>query len=297
MIAVTGANGFLGRHMVRAFNERNIPYLALLREGTYPDGILTERGRVVDFRSVHELGKAFQGAQQILHLAGRVNGSIEELQESNVNLMRRLAEAAKRARVTRIVYLSSVAAQMKKGPYGIAKWESEEILKQSGIPYVIFRAALIYGTGDTKNIAMMEKMLKSLPVLPLLGGGRFMIQPVYVEDIVPAVVRALEGDRMNRTYNLAGPEQISLKEMVEILAARLGKKPLLVPVPLKPVQAFARFWSLLFPGTHLPVKQILELDQHRAFEIEEARNEMGFNPRVFQEGVRAMAAWEPVCAG
>lgn len=297
MIAVTGANGFLGRHMIQAFRERNISYVALVRRETQPTGIPRERCRVVDFRNAGELAKVLQGIPQVLHLAGRVNGSIEELQESNVNLMRRLVEAAKRTGVTRIVYLSSVAAQMKKRPYGISKWESEEILKHSGIPYVIFRGALIYGAGDTKNIALIEKMLKLLPVLPLLGGGRFLIQPVCVEDVVPVVVRALEGDRKNRTYNLAGPEQISLKEMIHLLARRLGKKPLLVPVPLKPVQAFTRFWSLLFPGTRLPVKQILELDQHHAFEIDEARNELGFNPRPFKEGVRAMTAGEPVCAG
>ena len=297
MIAVTGATGFLGRHMIRALSERNLPSVALVRKGTLPVGIRQEGYRLVDFRNVDELAKSLEGVHQVLHLAGRVNGPIEELQESNVSLMRRLVEAAKRARVTRIVFLSSVAAQTKKGPYGIAKWESEEILRSSGIPYVIFRAALIYGAGDTKNLALMEKMLKVLPVLPLLGGGRFMIQPVYVEDVVPVVVRALEGDRKNRIYHLAGPEQISLKEMIDLLAARLGKKPLLIPVPLKPVQVLTRFWSFLFPGTRLPVKQILELDQHGAFEIEEARSEMGFSPRTFQEGMCAMAAPEALCAG
>jgi len=214
VIAVTGATGFLGRHMIRALSERNLPSVALVRKGTLPVGIRQEGYRLVDFRNVDELAKSLEGVHQVLHLAGRVNGPIEELQESNVSLMRRLVEAAKRARVTRIVFLSSVAAQTKKGPYGIAKWESEEILRSSGIPYVIFRAALIYGAGDTKNLALMEKMLKVLPVLPLLGGGRFMIQPVYVEDVVPVVVRALEGDRKNRIYHLAGPEQISLKEMI-----------------------------------------------------------------------------------
>lgn len=297
MIAVTGATGFLGRHMIRALSERNLPSVALVRKGTLPVGICKEGYRTVDFRNVDELAKSLEGAHQVLHLAGRINGPIQDLQESNVHLMRRLVEAAKRSQITRIVFLSSVAAQTKKGPYGIAKWESEEILRASGISYVILRAALIYGAGDTKNIALMEKILKGLPVLPLLGGGRFMIQPVYIEDVVPVVVRALTGDRINRTYHLAGPEQISLKEMIDLLAVRLGKSPLLIPVPLKPVQVLVRFWSLLFPGTRLPVKQILELDQHGAFEIEEARSEMGFSPRTFQEGVRAMSAPEALCAG
>ena len=284
MIVVTGATGFLGRHVLRSLQKINFVFTAWERS-------------TIDFSNVGEMEKALRGVGLILHLAGRVNGRAEDLKESNTFLTQRLVEASKRAGVRRIIFVSSAAAHLRKGPYGQTKWEAEEILKSSGIDYLIFRPALIYGPGDSKNVATLEKLIKRFPVLPLLGGGRFLIQPVYVDDVVSCLVAALQSPAANQSYYLAGPSQISLKEMLETLAASLGKKVPLIPLPLKPVQTLARAWSGLFPRTRLPVKQILELDQHSAFEIESARKDFGFSPRTFQEGISAMRTQEALCVG
>lgn len=297
MIAVTGGSGFLGRHLLRALKEKHTPFLTLSRSALSLEEVSREKQHIINFASVPEIAKALRGATQILHLAGQINGPIQSLVEANPGLMGRVTEAAKQTGIRRIIYLSSVAALPRNGPYGQTKWEAEEILRSSNIPYIIFRPTMIYGAGDTKNVAWIEKMLKLFPVLPLLGGGKFMIQPVYVADVVCVVIRALEGDFVHRTYNLAGPSQISLKEMIEVISESLGRKPHFLPVPLKPVQTMVRLWSLLFPGTRLPVKQILELDRHLAFDIEPAREDLGFTPRTFHEGIRAMTTSEFLCAG
>lgn len=296
MIAVTGGNGFLGRHILRALEEQNANFIALLRTPVPSETIPEKYQRQVDFNNFESLKQTLWGATQLLHIAGRVNGSIQDLKEANPLLMRRLVEVSSSVGIRRIIYISTVAAQMRKGPYGQTKWEAEEILKSSGIPYLIFRCSLIYGQGDKKNLAMIERTLKTLPFVPLLGGGKFLLQPVYVEDVVRVILKAAEGDMINRTYNLAGARQIPLRDMVQVLGERLGKRPRMIPIPLKPVQSLVRIWSSLFPRTRLPVKQIMELDQHRAFEIEEARRDFGFNPRSFREGIRAMSS-DPLCVG
>ncbi len=282
MIAVLGGSGFLGKHVVRALKERRVGFTLLDRR---------------ELRSPDEIRRALRGATQVLHLAGRINGSPQALKEANPGLMRRLTEAVKQSEVRRILYVSSAAAQFQKGPYGRSKGEAEEVLRASGIPHLIFRPTLLYGEGDTKNIATLEKVIQRSPWIPLLGGGIFLIQPLYVEDAVNALIQALESPLKNRVYNLAGPRQISLKEMIESVAETLGKRPRLISVPLKPVQVLAKSWSFFFPNTRLPVKQILELDQHRAFDIEDAKTDLGFRPRPFREGIRAMKARGPVCAG
>lgn len=282
MIAVTGASGFLGRHLVRRLQEEKIDFVSL------PRPFLQNSQRIAG---------ALQGVTDVLHLAGKVNGSTVDIQEANVGLMRRLVEGAKQAGVKRIIFTSSVAAQYRLGPYGQAKAEAEEILKVSGISYLIFRSSLIYGTGDAKNVAMMESVLRRYPLVPLLGGGNFLIQPVYVDDAVELLIKGLQSPAMNRTYNLAGPAQIALKEMLQILGESLGKKPCFLPLPLKPVQAAVRIYSSLFPNTKLPVKQILDLNKHERFDISETQKDFGFLPRNFRDGVRAMREAEQLCAG
>ena len=297
MIAVTGASGFLGRHVLRSLEKKKISFVALVRSSGLAEGTEKNQVRRLDFKNPTEIDGALRGVEQVLHLAGRVNGPREDLEEANLHLTERLVEAARRAGVKRFLFVSSAAAYLKKGPYGQTKWKAEEFLKSSGIPFLIFRPTLIYGPGDTKNVAMIDRLVKRFPVLPLLGGGKFLIQPVYVDDIVTVLVRALESSFENRTYSLAGPSQIPLKEMIEIIAASSGRNVRFIPVPLKPVQWLVRLWVSIFPGTRFPVKQILELDRHSAFEIEEARRDLGFSPRPFREGVSGMRNSETLCVG
>ncbi len=282
MIAVTGGSGFLGRHVLDSLRKKKTEHRALLR----PE---------VNFKEPASLEKAFQGTDQLLHMAAALNGSTEDLYEGNHLLMERVVEAAKHSGVKKIIYVSSAAAYLKKGPYGQSKWQAEEILKSSGLSFLIFRPTLIYGAGDTKNVDMMERLIRRSPVLPLLGGGGFLIQPVYVIDLAEVLMRALDSPITNKTYYLSGPSQISLKDMLNIIAESLGKKVVLIPIPLKPVQACVRLYSTVFPRTRLPVKQILELDQHSAFDIQDAKNDFGFSPRNFRDGVRAMRKGEPLC--
>ena len=143
----------------------------------------------------------------------------------------------------------------------------------------------------------MQRVIKKFPVFPLLGGGGFLLQPLYVEDAVSVLTRALESPFENRIYHLAGPSQISLKDMAEIMADSCGRRIKFYSVPLRPLQVFARLWSAVFPNTRLPVKQILELDQHSAFNIEEARRDFGFSPRNFRDGIQTMKGTEALCVG
>lgn len=282
MIAVTGSTGFLGKHVLQTLRERKINFSTLLRR---------------DLSNVERLAESLKGVEQILHLAGQINGSVKELEEANVELMKRLLLAARGRGIRRIIYVSSAAAQFRHGPYGQTKWEAEEILKASGIPCLIFRPTLLYGKGDTKNVATMDWLIRRFPYVPLLDGGNFLIQPLYVEDAVEVLMRALESSITDRVYHLAGPVQISLKEMIEVIAESLRKRIRFFSVPLKWAKSLVRVWAFLFPKTRLPVKQILELDRHRAFDIEDARRDFGFDPRPFKEGILAMRGSEALCAG
>ena len=291
MIAITGATGFLGSHFVEALQDRQLPLTVLLRAGSRRESRLagvTAKRTYVDFSDSTVLRQALQGAEILVHILGLINGSENQLQKTNVEFTQNLIRAAEEAGIKKIIFVSSAAAIHPHGTYGKTKSRAEEIIKTSGVPYLIFRPAFIYGTGDENNTGLMMRLLKRWPVIPLLGGGNFKLQPVYIDDVVSLLVQGLFFSRFNGTYTVAGPEQISLRDMLMIVARHLKVRRLYLPIPLKPVQWFLRTFQFLFKWTRIPVKQILELDKHEAFDIFETRRDFQFHPMPFAEGVEKM---------
>lgn len=287
MIVITGASGFIGSHFLAAIRSRGVPFVCLCRKSARAD-VLVAQGcspRQVDFGSPKDLNDALKGCQTLVHILGVINAEADDLLRINVEYTRRLIEAAKVNGVKKILFVSSVAAIRRHGPYGESKYQAEEIVRSSGIPFFIIRPAFIYGPRDGNNLGMMIRTIIDWPVIPLLGGGNFKLQPVYVKDVTALMLKMIDLPATNRAYTVAGPEQVSLKEILAALSMHLKRKRWFIPIPLKPIQFLLRGYLRLFPKTRLPAKQILELDKHEAFDIDETRKAFGFNPVPFKEGI------------
>lgn len=288
MIVLTGASGFLGACLAAALRQRQIDFICLVRRHSSVLETLGCKQERVDFDNLSTLQPFLNSSATLVHLLGLINGREEDLQQVNVAYARTLIHAAQKAGISKIIWISSVAALRRHGLYGETKYQGEQILIQSGLPYTILRPAYIFGAGDTKNTQLMINALKRFPMVPLLGGGDFKLQPVYVEDVVNLILQAIDKPAQNKCFNVAGENQISLKEMLQEFCTKLKVKRALLPIPLKPVQFLLRLFLKIFPYTELPIKQILELDKHEAFDIRETSRVFDFKPRTFQEGCRDM---------
>ena len=103
----------------------------------------------------------------------------------------------------------------------------------------------MFGAGDAL-FGTLAELARLLPVLPLIGGGRTRLQPVYVEDVAEAVARVLaDPTTASRTYELAGPRIYTLRELIEITLRLIGRRRLLLPVPFALAQLQARLFELL----------------------------------------------------
>lgn len=291
MIAVTGATGFLGRHLTTALSAHKLSFRCLVR----PDSgnlsklsQITKRVQSVNYSDPTSIQNALRGCDTLIHTLGVINADQEALTEVNETIARRLMGAAKAEGVKKIIHISSVAAGMLHGPYGKSKRQGEIAVQEAGIPYTILRPAYIYGMGDENNTAMLIRTLKRWPVIPLLGGGTFKLQPVYVADVVELILKAIELPAQNTEFNTAGPAQITLKSMLIELSKNLGLKRAYLPVPLRPVQALMKLFLVFCPNTKLPAKQILELDKHEAFDISKTAAVFNFQPRPYHQGAKDM---------
>jgi NADH dehydrogenase len=282
-VALTGGSGFLGRALYRALlKQEHEPVLLLRQHAAFENFNCSVRQ--VDFRQLSQMKNVLQGCEILLHTIGLTNGTEEDLWESNAFLTERLMQALPDS-IRRVVYVSSAAAAMLKGSYGKSKKKAEEFVQASGREWMIARPTLIVGPDDTKNLQMMLDWVEKRLVVPVLGGGHFKVQPVFIDDVVSALLRMVETEKRDHCYLLCGPEQVSLRRMLEVLRERSNSFCLFVPVPLKPIQKALKFWSRIFPNTRLPVKQVMELDKHEAFDFKEAAKDLGFSPRSFEEAL------------
>ncbi len=291
MIAVTGASGFVGSHFIGLLRDSGKPFICLVRPQSSRKSKLdlaSTPHREVNYQDIRSVQNALSGISILVHILGRTNGTDEILKQSNVETTQVLMKAAKAAGLQKIIYVSSVAAMQRHGMYGQTKFEAEEIIRASNIPHLIFRPAYIFGRGDEQNTELMIRVLKQFPIIPLLGGGDFKLQPVYVGDVVRLLMQSLDSANSGKNYTVAGIYQISLKAMLLDLAKALHVKRILIPIPLKPVQAVVRVYSKIFKNSKLPVKQILELNKHEAFDISATRKDFQFEPIPSDDGVKKM---------
>ncbi|GEP11556.1 NAD-dependent epimerase/dehydratase family protein [Methylobacterium gnaphalii] len=249
LIALTGATGFIGRHLLTALSARGYRVRVLLRRPVeVPEG--ASSAVVGDLARPINMAAGLSGVDAVVHSAGlaqAMSGAPEDdFRSSNTEATRRLAEAAHRARVRRFVFLSSVRAQT--GPsapepiaetdapeptdaYGRSKLAAEQALAQTGLDWVALRPALVYGAGVKGNMAALLSLARSPYPLPLasLSGRRSLVS---VESLSTAVATVLQAaGPLDRPLIVADPDPLSLPEMLSALRSGLGRRAGLVPVP------------------------------------------------------------------
>ncbi len=292
-LLLTGATGFFGRHLGLSLLERGVPYAALCR----PTSDLTPLRRpgvaihTGDLGDAGSLRRALEGRRAVVHLAGAADVSDpEENRRANVEGVRNLLEACRGAGVRRVVHFSSTCAgREKRDAYGETKLEGEKIvLAARDLEVTVFRPTMIYGEWS-KEFLTFAGVVRRSPLTPILGTGKRVIRPVFVDDVVSLVLAALAEPRsVGKLYDVAGPEPISFDDFSRLVARLLGVKRPIVHVPIAPALLGARLLGRLFEHPVINVDQVLAFDQDTAADISPAAEDLSFDPRPPEEGLRIL---------
>ena len=236
MILITGATGFIGRAVVRQLSSIGYPLRTLIRPSPrtpkLPKGVPVEVA-VVSLADVRGLRAALRDVDTIIHLASAENqGSRGNLLVADIQGTENLVEAASDAGVDRIVYLSHIGAARASGyPAFKAKGIAEEHIRNGKVPYTILRSSLVYGAEDhfTNNLA---RIIRASPgVFPITSGGRTVVQPIWVEDLVTCMLWSIQNnDTLNKVYELGGTEFFTLQQIVEAIMDATHSRRYLVPL-------------------------------------------------------------------
>jgi NADH dehydrogenase len=289
MILVTGGTGFVGSHLIRLLRSDDIPVRAIVRDPARAAwlrdlGVDTVSGDVLDKASLEQ---AAVGCERVVHLVG----IIQELgratfERVHVEGTRNLLEAAKKAGLRQFFYQSALGVRAgARSMYHKTKWEAEELVRASGLPYTILRPSLIYGPGDQFTIRLSD-MIRLSPVLPVIGSGKSKVQPVFINDVAACIRKAVTSDCcLNEIYELGGPEQLTYEEVTREIAQALGVKRPAVHVPLFFMQAAARTLGAVLPKPPVTTDQLIMLQEDNVCSLRDIRDVFGIEPMKFREGL------------
>ncbi len=294
-ILVTGAAGFLGAATVARAQAGGHDVVGMIRQGS-PRGRVPLPDRQIaqaDMGDTAALARAVAGVEAVIHCAATTSqGAPDEALSWRVNVegTRLLFEAARAAGVGRWVQISSMSAHPgSSSVYGRSKLAADEYLRaQSGPPaWTILRPHLIYGPGERGLVAKTIKLLEKLPVVPVIGSGRELIRPVYVDDVADAALAALAREATSgRTYMLGGADEIELNEFMRALVRARGLRRPLVHLPVPLALAMARLLALGMKNPPLTADNVLGVREVVRVEQEAAERELDYRPLGLEEGLR-----------
>lgn len=311
---VTGASGFIGRHLVRALLARGWQVRAYVHQTPLDEapGMTVAMGDILD---VEALRKAMAGVDAVFHLAAAVGSVVTDprsFARVNEGGSEALLKAARRSGAGRIVHFSSIAVlgAVKPGdiagedyhpaprtPYDRSKLASEEMARRAaadGLDVVVVRPGWVYGPGDRRTFKLFRAVCRRR--FACVAGATGKQTPVYVDDLVSGVLLAAEKGRRGAVYHLAGDEVLAADEMTRIVAAACGVPAPRLRLPRAAAVAAAvtleKAFGLLRRESPLNRGKLAFFLDSKAMSSARARNELGFAPSTdFRTGAAAAVAW------
>lgn len=318
-VMVTGAGGFIGRHLVARELENGSHVVAV---DVHLDGLSSAgtRGSLdvlpADIRDRASVREAMNGCEVIYHLASAhlsLTTSKQDYWDVNVAAARSLVEDASRAGVSRFVHCSSVGVygEVKRPPanedsechpdliYERTKWEGEkavrEVARASGFPVVALRPSWVYGPGCNRTLKLLRTIRKGR--FFYVGSGRTQRHCVYISDMIDAFeLAAKSAEGVGEVFVIGDERAVTLVELVTVIAETVGAPPPKLRLPVwamwsAGVAAEAAF-GMMGKEPPLSRRSLKFFTNNTSFDISKARRVLGYSPKVtLKEGMQRTYEW------
>jgi NADH dehydrogenase len=248
-IAITGGTGFVGRSVGGRLRAEGHEVVLLSRRTGFDLAALDR----------DSLRRALEGCDAVIHCAG-INREIgaQTYDAVHVRGTAALVAGARASGVGHISVLSFLRAR-PDGPtaYHRTKWAAEALVRESGIPFTVLKAGVIYGRGD-HMLDHLSRALRTFPVFGLVGMRDRPVRPVAVDDVARILAAAATGDRRlwNRTIAVVGPDELALGDAVQRVGEVIGRRPLYVRLPVAAQLTLARVCELVMTVPLIAVAQV-----------------------------------------
>jgi nucleoside-diphosphate-sugar epimerase len=318
-VLVTGGTGFTGSALVFKLIEQGHSVQTIdYQKGIFYDQ-LKKAGAEIFLGSItdsHLVQKATEGVDFVFHLAAafrELDVPDKHYYDVNVNGTRNVMNAAKLHNATKVIYCSTqgVHGHITNPPgnenspiapedyYQQTKYEGELVVNEfikNGINATIIRPTAIYGPGDPGRFLMIYKRVKN-GSFPMFGSGKTFYHPVYIDNLVDAFILAMEPENgKGKTYIIADEEYLPIKELVQKVGKSMDINVRIKHYPILPLIIAGHICEKACKpfGITPPIfpRRVDWFRQVRAYNIDKAKNELGYKPKIgIDEGLKRTAEW------
>jgi NADH dehydrogenase len=288
-ITVFGGTGFIGRHLVPLLFQSGATVRVALRHPGRVQ-ITTEAAQAAEYIQADVLddaavGAAIAGTGAVVNLVGILSETATQTYRAiHVEGARRVALAAQRHGVRRLIHISALGASPTSPAVSDrTKAEGEQAVREIFPRATIVRPSLTFGEDD-HFFSRFAAMIRSSPVLPLIGGGATKFQPVFVGDMAAGLLELLRrSDTAGKTYEFGGPQVYNFKALLELLLAALNRQRILLPIPFSVAEMQAGLLELL-PNPPLTRDQVRLLKTDKVVSgVEPTLGDLGVQPRHLEQ--------------
>lgn len=280
-IAVIGATGAVGFRLIHALHS-SYRIVAIVRNrekrnfNRYPG---VEVRQVDDISNVDSLALSLNGCEAIVN-----TGYIWFAEYIHQAVLQ------SRASIRHIVFTGSTGIYTRLPSQSAERKRVAEMFIQEHYrcPWTIIRPTMIYGHKDDRNISRLVQAVARYPILPLIGKGSSLIQPVLIHDLVKAYGTALLNPKYyNKSYNIGGGNAYSNRELIACAASSLGRQARLIPIPAALVRSGVALLSMMGISP-ISREQVQRFQENKNIDLSPFITDFGYVPRNFEQGIQLL---------
>ncbi|MDP2778100.1 MAG: NAD(P)H-binding protein, partial [Anaerolineales bacterium] len=270
--------GFTGSRVVPLLLQNGYEVRCLYREAS-DRSLLTPleiEWALGDVSNAGELSSFMQGTDVLVNIASLGFGHADSI-----------ISAAKKAEIKRAVFISSTAifTQLNAGSKKV-RLAAETAIQSSGLDYTILRPTMIYGSPRDRNMWRLIRFMRYFPIIPIFGDGKYLQQPIYVDDVAQAIVGCLVSEKtIRKSYNIAGAHALTYNQVIETIALAMNKRIWKVHFPSALIVGMLKFFERIRIPFPVKAEQVLRLNENKDISYTEAQNDFNYQPRSFAEGI------------
>jgi len=294
-ILVTGARGFVGSHLVPALMGAGHRVVALARtddagrdviDRLPPSDRANVEVRIGDITKPDSLPAAMHGVDAVVHLVAiprDFNGGAS-LRLVNTEGTRAVVAAMRSTGVRRLVHMGAMGVEDDPElHYASSKAKAEALVRESGLDWTILKPSIQFGEGDGFFNIIAGLVRLSPGVVPLAGGGTARFQPIHTDDVAAVVVKSLaDPSTIGASIDLGGPRYWTYREITSEVARALGKRRLLIPMPVPLIRLVAGAFELIHLPFPVATDQLRQLRLDNIGPLGIVNERFGFEPRPME---------------
>ncbi len=295
MILLTGSTGFIGSRVLQALSEKSLEVRCLVRKPAVREkpNITYMTGDVLDYDSLVRATEGIDTVYYFIHMMGnQPRGEQKRFDILDRLAINNMVRACRQNCVKRIIHLTGMRNPHEKLSHHLeSRKEVEEIIRNSGINYTIFRASVIIGRGGAA-FEILNAAVRKFSIIPVFNWEKTQVQPIYIDDVVKYLAGCLEKEEtLNRCFDIGCPQILTYKELMQQYAEELGLKRRFISIPGSWNRLSAAVLGKLAPVNPNVVYWLVEsLQNNMVCEPNDLKKIFGFEPISFKDSVRKIRA-------